>query len=255
MLMEADRRGAAMGTGALMTDTTLQRAADSPALTASVVPTMVLDRQLRVRAVNAAYEAASLQNRDALLGQEVLSAFPDNPREPAGRTQLASSLEHVLRRRERHHLGFLRYDIASPDNPHEFLPRVWSAVNSPIFDEGRVVGVLEQVEDVTSIALGTTTGAGDEEEPLNLAVALAGAAATVAALREDNLHLQRGLETSRMIGTAIGMLMSQNKLTRNQAFDLLRLRSQHGNRRLRDIAEELLDTGSLPAAPHSGQSR
>jgi hypothetical protein len=231
-----------------MTETTLQQAAESPALIASVVPTMILDCELRVRAVNAAYEAASLQTRDALLGQEVLVAFPDNPREPAGRSQLVSSLEHVLSRRERHHLGFLRYDIASPDNPDEYLPRVWSAVNSPILDGGRVVGVLEQVEDVTSIALGTAIGATEGEDPLNLAVALASATATVAALQEENSHLQRGMTSGRMIGAAIGILMSQNKVTRDQAFDLLRLRSQHSNRRLRDIAEELVDTGLLPAA-------
>ena len=144
-------------------------------------------------------------------------------------------------------MGFLRYDIASPDNPDEYLPRVWSAVNSPILDEGRVVGVLEQVEDVSSIAFGTAADAVEADRPLNLAVALAGASATVAALRQDNSNLRRGLESSRVIGVAIGILMQQHRLTRDQAFDLLRLRSQHSNRRLRDIAEELVDTGSLPA--------
>lgn len=230
-----------------MTGTTLKQAAESPALIASAVPTMILDRELRVCAVNAAYEEVSLHTREDLLGQEVLVAFPDNPREPAGRTQLVSSLERVLSRRERHHLGFLRYDIASPDNPDEYLPRVWSAVNSPILDEGRVVGVLEQVEDVTSIAFGTAADAAEADSPMNFAVALAGATATVAALREDNSNLRRGLESSRVIGVAIGILMQQHRLTRDQAFDLLRLRSQHSNRRLRDIAEELVDTGSLPA--------
>lgn len=247
MLLAVGEAGLTTGDEALMTDITLQRAAESPALIASAVPTMILDCQYRVRAVNAAYEAASLQTRDALLGQEVLVAFPDNPREPAGRTQLVSSLEHVLSRRERHHMGFLRYDIASPDHPDEYLPRVWSAVNSPILDRGRVVGVLEQVEDVTSIALGTATEAFERDRPLNLAVALASAAAAVAALREENTHLRRGLTSGRMIGAAIGILMSQKKVTRDEAFALLRRCSQQSNRRLRDIAEEVVDTGALPA--------
>jgi hypothetical protein len=156
----------------------------------------------------------------------------------------------VLSRRERHHMGFLRYDIASPDNPDEYLPRVWSAVNSPILDDGRVVGVLQQVEDVSSIALRAAADAVEADRPMKLAVALAGATATVAALREEHSNLQRALESSRVIGVAIGMLMQQHKLTRGQAFDLLRLHSQHSNRRLRDIAEELVDGGSLHAARH-----
>lgn len=232
-----------------MTGTALQKAANSPALLASAVPTVVLDRNLRVRGVNAAYEQVSLQTRDVLVGQEVFVAFPDNPREPTGRTQLVSSLERVLSRSERHHLGFLRYDIASPENPDVYLPRVWSAVNSPILDQGRAVGVLEQVEDVTSLALSTATEVAEGDESINrLAVALASATATLAALREDNSQLEAGLASSRVIGVAIGKLMCQNSLSREQALDLLRLRSQHSNRRLRDIAEEFVDTGSLPSA-------
>jgi hypothetical protein len=224
----------------------MNRAANSPLLAASAVPTLLLDREFRVCGVNAAYESVSLRKRDALVGQDVLTAFPDNPQEPAGRAQLVSSLEHVLTRNERHHLGFFRYDIACPDDPDVYLPRVWSAVNSPIFDDGRVVGVLEQVEDVTAVALGAADEPPEGDQPINLAVALAAATATVAALREDNSNLQRGLTSSRVIGTAMGMLMVQHRITRDQAFDLLRLRSQHSNRRLRDLAEELLDTGSLP---------
>src|SRR4051812_34700086 len=90
---------------ALMARTVLERAAESPALVASAVPTVVLDRELRVCAVNAAYEVVSLQRRDALVGQEVFVAFPDNPRDPTGRTQLLTSFERVLGGRERRHLG------------------------------------------------------------------------------------------------------------------------------------------------------
>jgi hypothetical protein len=231
-----------------MTQTILDRVAESPALIASSVPTVILDRELRVCAVNIAYEQVSLQTRDALVRQEVFVAFPDNPRDPAGRSQLASSLERVLGGRERHHLGFLRYDIASPDSPDVYLPRVWSAVNSPILDEGRVVGILEQVEDVTSIALGPAADSVEGDEPISLAVALAAATATLTALQKDYSQLEAGLASSRVVGAAIGMLMHQHKISRHQASDLLRLRSQHSNRRMRDLAEELLDTGSLPPA-------
>ena len=235
--------------GVVMAGTALQQASDSPALLASAVPTVILDRNLRVCAVNAAYEEVSLRKRAMLVGQEVFVAFPDDPREPMGRPQLVSSLERVLSRGERHHLGFIRYDIASPDDPDVYLPRVWSAVNSPILDGGRAVGVLEQVEDVTSLALSTASGVAEGDESVTrLAVALASATATLAALQEDNSQMEAALASSRVIGVAIGKLMCQNSLSREQALDLLRLRSQHSNRRLRDIAEEFVDTGSLPSA-------
>jgi hypothetical protein len=50
----------------------------------------------------------------------------------------------------------------------------------------------------------------------------------------------------------IGILMVTHKITRTQAFDLLRITSQHANQKLADLAREVGDTGILPfraAAP------
>jgi hypothetical protein len=62
--------------------------------------------------------------------------------------------------------------------------------------------------------------------------------------RADNL--EEALRNSRQIGVAVGILMSQHKLTQTQAFDLLRVTSQHSNRKVRDIAEQVEHTGTLP---------
>jgi len=51
------------------------------------------------------------------------------------------------------------------------------------------------------------------------AVALVGAEVS----REKAKNLERGLQTNRDIGVAVGILMAQNKITRTQAFDLLRI--------------------------------
>jgi hypothetical protein len=66
--------------------------------------------------------------------------------------------------------------------------------------------------------------------------------------RERAEHLERALKTSRDIGIAIGVLMTQHRVTRAQAFDLLRIASQHTNRKLNEIAILVADTGTLPAA-------
>jgi len=59
-------------------------------------------------------------------------------------------------------------------------------------------------------------------------------------------HLERALASNRTIGTAIGILMAGNRITSEEAFALLRERSQHSNRRLRDVAEDVIYTGALP---------
>lgn len=59
-------------------------------------------------------------------------------------------------------------------------------------------------------------------------------------------HLEVALQTSRQIGTAMGILMVRELVTSDRAFELLREASQHLNRKLRDIAAEVEFTGSLP---------
>lgn len=62
-------------------------------------------------------------------------------------------------------------------------------------------------------------------------------------------QIRQALESNREIGAAVGVLMSAHHVTREQAFDLLRLTSQNSNRKLRDVATEVVDTGVLPTAP------
>jgi hypothetical protein len=234
-----------------MSEAALSDPASWPVLTASAIPTVILDPALRVRGLNPAYERVSLRPRAALLGEEVLVAFPDNPTDPAGAGggRLTTSLEHVLAHRERHHLGLLRYDISDPEQPGVYLPRLWSAVNSPIIEDGRVIGVMEQVEDVTALIEGVDTELPGGDEPVNrLAVALVNATASLGTLLRENDQLRDGLATNRVIGVAIGIVMAQYDLSRASALEFLRLRSQRSNQKLRDIAELIADTGAVPPA-------
>lgn len=85
-------------------------------------------------------------------------------------------------------------------------------------------------------------------------------ALTTAAEREENQHLRLALETNRDIGVAIGILMATRLVTKQQAFDALRIASQHTHRKLHQIALEVIETGELPRfvplrAPTAGQRR
>jgi GAF domain-containing protein len=62
--------------------------------------------------------------------------------------------------------------------------------------------------------------------------------------KSNNLEL--ALESNRRIGMALGILINSLKVTEQQAFDLLRMTSQHTHLKLRDVAEEVIFTGSVP---------
>jgi GAF domain-containing protein len=63
--------------------------------------------------------------------------------------------------------------------------------------------------------------------------------------RSQAEHLRLAVESNRQIGVAMGVLMSRQHVTRQQAFDLLRIASQHTHRKLADIAMDVSETGIL----------
>lgn len=75
-----------------------------------------------------------------------------------------------------------------------------------------------------------------------------------AAERRTSANLQIALKSNREIGKAIGILMWSHKLTNEQAFDLLRVVSQHTHRKLRDVASEVCATGTLDVPPTKPKS-
>ena len=64
--------------------------------------------------------------------------------------------------------------------------------------------------------------------------------------RGRSTNLQSALLSREIIGQAQGILMERERITADQAFDLLRRSSQHLNLKLRDVAQELVDTGAVP---------
>lgn len=67
--------------------------------------------------------------------------------------------------------------------------------------------------------------------------------------REEVEQLREALASSRHIGIAIGVVMSQEGLDRHEAFDLLVRASRNGNRKLRDVAADVERSGRLTIEP------
>jgi AmiR/NasT family two-component response regulator len=89
-------------------------------------------------------------------------------------------------------------------------------------------------------------------DAIDTATIFAAQASSLIALHEAEdqaTNLEAALESSRAIGVALGVLMSARKVTQDQAFTLLRVASQNLHRKLRAVAEEVVETGTLPDLP------
>jgi len=80
--------------------------------------------------------------------------------------------------------------------------------------------------------------------------ALASLAISEARTHEDEARraddLRAALATREVIGQAQGILMERERITADQAFDILRRASQHLNRKLREVAQDLVESGERP---------
>ena len=89
-------------------------------------------------------------------------------------------------------------------------------------------------------------------DAIDTATILAAQASSLIALNEAEdqaMNLEAALESSRAIGVALGVLMSARKVTQDQAFTMLRVASQNLHRKLRAVAAEVVETGTLPDLP------
>lgn len=116
---------------------------------------------------------------------------------------------------------------------------VRSMLSFRLFVEGDTAGALNLYS--------LDTGAFSETS-----IATGGVFAAHAAVAWDHAKevegLQRAIATREVIGQAQGVLMSSRKITSDVAFDLLRTASQHRNVKLHTVAQEVVDTGTLPEA-------
>ncbi len=90
----------------------------------------------------------------------------------------------------------------------------------------------------------TAVDAFDEDAESTALLLAAHAGIAMAALRnKDNMDV--ALASRDLIGQAKGILMERYKVTGHDAFGLLVLASQNTNRKLRDVANELVTSGEL----------
>lgn len=102
--------------------------------------------------------------------------------------------------------------------------------------------------DSAALNLYSATEAFDDHDvaAMSIFVPFASVAAQASLREQEASHFEAALSSSRRIGTAIGIIMARELVTSEEAFERLRTASQTLNRKLRDIAEEVQRTGTLP---------
>lgn len=94
----------------------------------------------------------------------------------------------------------------------------------------------------------------DMAAAIGLLLATHGAVAASAVAHLNHAEqLTVALATNRQIAEAMGILMATHSVTENQAFDLLRIASQNTNRKLREVAAEVIESGALDVVSPPGE--
>lgn len=113
-----------------------------------------------------------------------------------------------------------------------------SSLSIPLIIHEKAVGVLN-LYSRTAYGLDAT----DRQRALQFADQAAGAvglALRLAEREERERHLETALTSRTTIDQAIGVLMGRAGISATEAFDALRVRSQHTNTKLRDVAAGIL---------------
>ena len=173
-----------------LADAAIRGIASSVAFRASTAPYLVLDLDLTIRAANTAYQLATHHDIADMAGEPMFDVFPDNPATPDAHSveRLGESFERALSRGGADRMGLQRYDVLT--EPGGFVEKSWLPVNLPIRDpDGRTVGILHHVEDVTHLLAPTALESDLLAPPAHAdSLPLAGTPDWVQALRRDALE-------------------------------------------------------------------
>jgi GAF domain-containing protein len=133
--------------------------------------------------------------------------------------------------------------------PHAVAHGVGSSLSMPLTVDGQTVAAM----NLYAARRGAFQVPAQEHAHAFAAQCAAALALTLRQSAQSQVQQQLGaaMATRSVIDQAIGILMGQQRCTASAAFELLRQASQHRNRKLRDIAADIIVnvTGAPPEEP------
>ncbi len=206
----------------------------------------LLDTDLRVVDVNASFTVVTGREAAELVGKNLFEAFPNNPG-AVGEDHAAAVRGSLQRARDTgvaDVLTELRYDI--PDG-NGFETRYWNVTNVPVLDDdGRLVGLLNRVEDVTAILVERDARGLVQAQAADLQAQVAAAQADLlvraAELQRVNERLRRASDHDRSVASALQEAM----LTRLPEPDHLHLTARYLTAGTEQVGGDWYDAIILP---------
>ena len=128
--------------------------------------------------------------------------------------------------------------IRTDDRWPNYVP---NAVEAGLKSQLAVQLYLRRAGTVGGLNMYSTESEDIDADAENLADLFATHAAIALGHAEEREHLNQALQSRKVIGQALGILMARYKLTEDRAFSFLVRASSDGNIKLRDIAAELVD--------------
>jgi transcriptional regulator with GAF, ATPase, and Fis domain len=135
--------------------------------------------------------------------------------------------------------------------PHAIAHGVVSSLSLPLTVNGETLGAL----NLYSAAPAAFAGPQREHAEAFAAQCAAALAVSLRHVRQaqEQHQLAEAMVSRGVIDQAIGILIGQHRCTATTAFDLLRQASQHRNRKLRDIAADIItNVSGQPPQPRPG---
>ncbi len=112
-----------------------------------------------------------------------------------------------------------------------------SVLHLPLMLAGQPVGVLSFFSERPD---------GFDSDDLAIGHILARHASIAVATARSEATMAQAIDARKLVGQAMGILMERYDLDGDRAFEVLRRYSQDSNTKLRDVAQQLIDTRKLP---------
>jgi PAS domain S-box-containing protein len=115
--------------------------------------TLLLSAEWVIMGASDDYLAATLTERDTIVGQHIFDAFPDNPLTPEANAvaNVRASLMQVLATKQPHDMAPQHYDVPDRAHPGRFVERHWLPRHTPVLDAaGQVRFIIQSVQDITA---------------------------------------------------------------------------------------------------------
>ena len=144
-------------------------------------------------------------------------------------------------------------DLAAETRWPGYAPKVvddlglHSSLSAPLPFQGSTIGGLNVYADSTGSFTGDSTAAA-EAVAAHVAVAVMNADAHAEANAQTE-NLKKALESRKVIDMALGILMSSQRCTPDEAFAILSKASQNRNKKLRELAAALVESTVGQDAP------